>query len=46
MVDLGTLGGSWSEATTVSADGTVVIGGSTNSGQNNHAFRWTQGGAW
>ena len=47
MVDLGTLGGSDSEASAVSDDGSVVVGTSTtgaDNGQEQRAFRWTQGG--
>ncbi|MDZ4368308.1 MAG: hypothetical protein U0987_14965, partial [Afipia sp.] len=45
MQDLGTLpGGVWSYATAVSADGTIVAGGSSGTGGGNFgfAFRWTQ----
>ena len=42
MVDLGTLGGSWSEATLVSADGSVVAGAAVNNDLNQRAFRWTE----
>lgn len=41
--DLGTLGGTSSHAVAVSADGQVVIGNSTTSGGQNHAFRWADG---
>lgn len=40
----GTLGGMNSEATAVSADGTVVVGGSATPSTIVHAFRWTSGG--
>jgi probable HAF family extracellular repeat protein len=38
---LGTLGGDWSEATGVSADGSVVVGGAWNAAGQERAFRWT-----
>lgn len=41
MVGLGNLGGLWSSAWDVSADGTVVVGESKTSSGNNRAFRWT-----
>jgi probable HAF family extracellular repeat protein len=46
MRDLGTLGGSWSEAYGVSADGNVVVGDAATPGTGGvgHAFRWTPGG--
>jgi len=44
MVDLGTLGGTFSSAADVSADGEVVVGQSYKAGDTVfHAFRWTQG---
>jgi probable HAF family extracellular repeat protein len=43
MVDLGTLGGSFSFATAVSPSGQVV-GDSLLLGFENHAFSWTQSG--
>ena len=44
MQDLGTLGGSWSEAWGVSADGSVVVGGASNAAGQRRAFRWTASG--
>lgn len=45
-LDLGTLGGTKSDALGISADGSVVIGYSNPTGSNNfHAFRWTSGGS-
>jgi probable HAF family extracellular repeat protein len=41
---LGTLGGVWSEAYGVSADGSVVVGMAFNAAGQNRAFRWTQAG--
>jgi len=41
MQDLGTLGGSWSRATDVSADGSVVVGWATSATGKARAFRWT-----
>jgi probable HAF family extracellular repeat protein len=42
---LGTLpGGNWSEATGVSADGSVVVGRARNAAGKWRAFRWTAGG--
>jgi probable HAF family extracellular repeat protein len=41
MQDLGTLGGDWSEAYGVSADGSVVVGRAANAAGDWHAFRWT-----
>jgi probable HAF family extracellular repeat protein len=41
---LGTLGGGWSFAYGVSADGTVVVGWAANAAGNWHAFRWTAAG--
>ena len=38
---LGTLGGRWSEAYGVSADGQIVVGRATNSDGWGRAFRWT-----
>ncbi len=38
---LGTLGGDWSVALDVSADGSVVIGVALNSRGQERAFRWT-----
>jgi probable HAF family extracellular repeat protein len=44
MQDLGTLGGDWSWAYGVSADGSVVVGGATNASGQERAFRWTASG--
>jgi probable HAF family extracellular repeat protein len=44
MQDLGTLGGSWSTAYGVSADGAVVVGGAENAAGQDRAFRWTASG--
>ena len=41
---LGTLGGYWSVALGVSADGAVVVGGATNAAGQWRAFRWTASG--
>jgi probable HAF family extracellular repeat protein len=41
MQDLGTLGGSWSWAYGVSADGSVVVGWAENAAWWRRAFRWT-----
>jgi probable HAF family extracellular repeat protein len=41
MQDLGTLGGNWSAATGVSADGSVVVGWAQNAAGQRRAFRWT-----
>jgi probable HAF family extracellular repeat protein len=41
MQDLGTLGGDWSEAHGVSADGSVVVGWAENAEGHERAFRWT-----
>ncbi|MEZ6242433.1 MAG: GC-type dockerin domain-anchored protein [Phycisphaerales bacterium] len=41
MQDLGTLGGTGSGASGVSADGSVVVGGSSNAAGQSRAFRWT-----
>jgi probable HAF family extracellular repeat protein len=43
MTDLGTLGGTFSYADAVSADGAVVVGYATNNLNKNRAFRWTGG---
>jgi probable HAF family extracellular repeat protein len=43
MQDLGTLGGTWSEAYGVSADGAVVVGGAHNAAGQWRAFRWQNG---
>jgi probable HAF family extracellular repeat protein len=43
MIDLGTLGGSESKASGVSADGSVVAGYSWCNTTIYHAFSWTQG---
>jgi probable HAF family extracellular repeat protein len=44
MQDLGTLGGSWSYAYGVSADGSVVVGWARNAAGQGRAFRWTAAG--
>jgi probable HAF family extracellular repeat protein len=44
MQNLGTLGGGWSEAWGVSADGSVVVGGAYNAAGQLRAFRWTASG--
>jgi probable HAF family extracellular repeat protein len=44
MQDLGTLGGSGSAATGVSADGSVVVGVARNAAGQARAFRWTEAG--
>jgi probable HAF family extracellular repeat protein len=45
MQDLGTLGGNRSEAYSVSADGSVVVGRADDTSGQERAFRWTaQGG--
>jgi probable HAF family extracellular repeat protein len=44
MQDLGTLGGTWSEAWGVSADGAVVVGAALNAAGYVRAFRWTASG--
>jgi probable HAF family extracellular repeat protein len=44
MQNLGTLGGAWSEAYGVSADGSVVVGWATNAAGADRAFRWTAAG--
>jgi probable HAF family extracellular repeat protein len=47
MQDLGTLGGTWSEAYAVSPDGSVVVGSSyyyTETARQRRAFRWTESG--
>ena len=41
LIWLGTLGGNNSEARTVSADGSVVVGASKDANGNPRAFRWT-----
>ncbi len=40
---LGTLGGDWSEAFDVSADGKLVVGCAKNASGWVRAFRWVQG---
>jgi probable HAF family extracellular repeat protein len=44
MQDLGTLGGYYSEAYGVSADGAVVVGWAENAAGQRRAFRWTASG--
>jgi probable HAF family extracellular repeat protein len=44
MTDLGTLGGNYSTAHAVSADGAVVVGRATLAGNQYRAFRWTSAG--
>jgi probable HAF family extracellular repeat protein len=44
MRDLGTLGGDWSEAWGLSADGSVVVGEAVNATGQRRAFRWTAAG--
>jgi probable HAF family extracellular repeat protein len=44
LIWLGTLGGSWSEAFGVSADGRVVVGRAYNAAGQYRAFRWTVDG--
>jgi probable HAF family extracellular repeat protein len=44
MQDLGTLGGDWSGAYGVSADGAVVVGWAYNAAGQSRAFRWTASG--
>jgi probable HAF family extracellular repeat protein len=44
MQDLGTLGGDWSWAYGVSADGSVVVGWASNAAGQGRAFRWTASG--
>ena len=41
---LPTLGGTFSNASAVSADGAVVVGNAATAGGNNHAFRWAGAG--
>ncbi len=44
LQDLGTLGGDWSAAYGVSADGSVVVGWAENKSGYGRAFRWTASG--
>jgi probable HAF family extracellular repeat protein len=44
MQDLGTLGGGYSDALGVSADGSVVVGWARNAAGEYRAFRWTASG--
>jgi probable HAF family extracellular repeat protein len=41
LIWLGTLGGNWSSATGVSADGSVVVGRADDASGQSRAFRWT-----
>ncbi len=41
LTDIGTLGGTFSWAYGVSADGTVVVGEAATAGNSIHAYRWT-----
>ena len=43
LTDLGTLGGSESYASAVSADGSVVVGQAKNASNQHRVFRWTSG---
>jgi probable HAF family extracellular repeat protein len=43
MTNLGTLGGTYSRAQAVSADGSVVVGYSQNASSQDNAFRWSAG---
>jgi probable HAF family extracellular repeat protein len=43
MQDLGTLGGDYSYASDVSADGSVVVGWAQNAAGSSRAFRWQNG---
>jgi probable HAF family extracellular repeat protein len=42
MIALGSLGGPWSEAKAVSANGAVIVGGAYTFAQFQHAFRWSE----
>jgi probable HAF family extracellular repeat protein len=44
LEELGNLGGNFSEARAVSADGTVAVGWATTANGETHAFRWTAHG--
>ena len=44
MTDLGTLGGNYSTAQAVSADGAVVVGRAHEASNQSRAFRWTSAG--
>ncbi|WP_324171637.1 autotransporter domain-containing protein [Sulfurimonas sp.] len=44
MKGLGDLGGSFSQASGVNSDGSVVVGNSKSASNNTEAFRWTQAG--
>lgn len=41
--DLGTLGGDFSDAVALSADGSIIVGNSTTSDGKNRAVKWTNG---
>ncbi len=44
VLDIGTLGGNWSDPMGISTSGSVVIGESALANGDRHAFRWTQAG--
>jgi probable HAF family extracellular repeat protein len=44
ILDLGTLGGTLSQASAVSADGSVIVGLSKDAANRDRAFIWTSGG--
>jgi probable HAF family extracellular repeat protein len=41
MIDLGTLGGGWSQSWGISNNGAVVVGAAGTTSGGGHAFRWT-----